>query len=972
MLPSGLDEQFLHRCCVQLSAPLADLTVLGTEQANAVRFARQHATSYPRELARALVWRVVDSADDTLDQSVNEDRAGAWSVLTLVVAECGDATSELFRSSVGDQLAGLLPYLVGYRWGTSVRSAQEDGLRYNADLVLNYDKVVPASLINGFNARSVDVHAVAAMQRRYRKLLATWKAVWRPDLYQTLKDMVKRVEASGNFLPPMAEDALVVPSAYRESLWRLRRTAPRPSIALTLLRNYGWAMTPVPRENNNTVRAPSYTLPTTDAELRRLDPSMHPTVFRWLKILVQRRGGCATCDSWDHTEARCLCENPFWRSPSDESGTKTHRALVATATGGAALPMLSYVQAARILYAANLRLPLRVPEVLDAVTRLIRDEKPYEELLAAFDAVRGAVTGPRERHALWRHASYQLLPSKTVFGKPHDDAFSPCLQKIHHLFAGTRRFGEWELLRDAVDVLDVCFRRSDLPTQARHHLDEVQATASFFFCLVDGSLAASFNPATYARVPEEVEALAAYKDNLCRVCLQPFHTAVTCPQVREDEEAEHRRHSSGSSATSPVVEEWDLQVARRVLEDSDCLFMKYPAEAHRLAAAMEHIDGDDRPAKDFRKAELQLAVKLIHERRVPVCAECNVTGHTLRNCERRAYRALKAESLLPIDVRLNPRVLRECLRRYTSADAAYAELQDAQDMYGRGANLLPTAFVRAVREMDDARIPLAAARYATDTVQSFLLFSNSTDLLQHLRQLREGRFPEVCIFCDSLHHRSEDCSQCREDERAYLRELRRTGLTLWTYLQHRDVYDQLLPTDYTRGKESVLALVEQLEADYRPGGVGRSRFFKDNDLPNMTPGSLMANTYASITDTPTQTQSQSQAVPEAAAREPSQAAAEATPLAELLGAAGTDGDESDALSPSAEVATAGGDAAQAQAPQSAPAPPVVHEEAGAASSASPLEGPGEKRARSEEGEGVGGDGAEVPPTGRARVDQDAQ
>ncbi|KAG5483145.1 hypothetical protein CUR178_04719 [Leishmania enriettii] len=851
MLAGGVDEQFLHRCCVQLSAALVDTTVLNTEQGNAIRFAKQHAAAHPREVARALVWRVVDSADDTLDQSVNEDRAGAWSVLTAVVAECGDSRSEVFRTSLGDHLASLLPYLVGYRWFTSVRSVQEGGFHSSAEVVLNYDKVVPASLINGFSARNVDAYAVAMMSRRYRKYLTVWKAVWRPDVYQSLKDMAKRVEATGNFLPPMAEDVLLVPDGYRESLWRLRRTAPRPGITLQLLRNYGWPMAATPRENNNTTRAPNYILPKTEAELRQLDLAMHPTVLQWLKTMHQKRGGCTGCDSWDHTDVRCPCEVPFWRSPSDENAMKTHRALVATATGGAALPVLTYVQSARILYASNLRLPLRVPEALDAITKLIRDEKPYEELLAAFDTVRGAVTGPRERHALWRHASYQLLPSKTVFAKPHDEALSPCMKKIRNLFRSSRRFQEWEQLLDAVDVLDMCFRRRDVCRRTRHSLDEVQATVSFFFCLVDGSLAASFNPATYARVPEDVEAVAPLKDNLCRVCLEPFHTAVNCPLVRKDEEAEYRRHSTGANATKPVIEEWDLQVARRVLEDNECLFMKYPAEAYRLAAAMERIDRDDRPAKDFRKAELQLAVKLIHERRVAVCPQCNVTGHSLRSCELRAYRALSRESLRPIDVRLDPHKLRHCIRRYASEDVAHGELLDAMDLYGRGAHLLPTAFSKAIREMDDARIPLAAARYATDTVQSFLLFSNSTDLLQHLRQFRAPRFPEVCVFCDSYHHRSEDCTRCRQDERGYLQELRRTGLTLWTYLLHRDAYDQLLPTDYVRGKESVLALVEQLETDYRPGGIGRSRFFKDNDLPDMTPGAMMTNTYASITDPPT-------------------------------------------------------------------------------------------------------------------------
>lgn len=866
-----IDTTFLHRCCTQISSPLDEDAVLGTELVNAKRFARHHAAAHPRELAQALIWRVVESVEDAVDRPVNKDRAGAWALLTAIITECGDDQSDVYRSALGDHIAALLPHLVAHRWrrattaAASSASSSAEGLRGRTDVILSYEKVIPASLVNGAHASSADAYAAAQEQRQYRGFLEAWKAVWRPDLYQQLKATARTVEQQGRYLPSQAGDALEVPEAYRVSLWRLRRTAPRPSIIPALLRYYGWTATEATRESNDLARPLPIPLPPDTAAVAQLDPTIHPTILRWLKQAVEKRGGCRQCDTWDHGEARCPCEVPFTRSPSDETALRRHRQLVATATGGAALPVLSYLEAATILLNMKLRLPLNIPNTLDALTQLIKEEKPYEELLAAFDVARGAVTGPRERHALWRHASYRLLPSRTVFAKPADDALSPCMARVETLFRDARRLDEWTLLHEAVEVLDVSFRRCTVGPAILRSIEEVRETASFFFCLVDGSMPVHITPVAYARVPEEVEALAVYKDSLCRICLEPFHTAASCPTAQKaaSEEAAFRQQRAGAVQEASRVVEWDLQVAQRVLEDNNVLFMKYPAESYRLTAAMEQIDHDDRPAKEFRRAELLLAVKLVHERRLPVCTECRQTGHNVHHCERRIYRALKQEDLYPVDVQLNPRRLRHCLARYAPSDVVYGELFDAYDMYGRGAKQLPAAYLKAIQELDDARIPLAAARYSTETVQSFLLFSNSTDLLHHLRPLRSAAFPEVCLFCDSYHHWSEDCDRCRAEERGYLVELRRTGLDLWTYLQHRDRYDQLLPTDFTRGKESVLRLVAQFEEDYGPSGIGRTRFFRDNDLPDSMLSNTTHNAYASISSTPAATGATSATVEDA-------------------------------------------------------------------------------------------------------------
>lgn len=841
----GLSREFLHRSCVQFSPSFADDTSIEAETQHALRFVRLHAADHASEITRALVWRVVDT-----DDANDKDRAGAWTVLTAVLLECGDAKSDLSRTVLAEKLSLFLPYLIEYRWystaspvtasavlpsgnsggavlssdpsGPVLPSSTSHGPRLDTSA---YGKVVPAALINGSTHYVTDVQRAQEMTKRYHAMLSSWKGVWRSDVYQRLREMVKSVERRGNHLSSTAGQYLDIPATFKDSLWRLRRRSPRPSIAMHVLCCYGWVARTQEVETNNVVRPRGLVLPATMAEVEPLDPAMHPIVKTWLRKLIEKKGGCRLCDSWQHTEARCPCEVPFQKpSLTEERDGRRRRtgagaaaaaaALSATAQPYAPSGQFTFMEAVEKLYRYGITLPLRVDKALDRVTQLIQSEQPYEELLVAFDVVRGAVTGPLERHALWLHASYSLLPSRTVFDKPSDEALSPAMEKAEVHFKRVRRFREWDQLLQSVEVLDGPFRRRDLPSAARRNLDEIRETNSFFFCLVDGSLPATYTPGRYARVPEEVVAAAPLKDILCPVCLEPFHVVHNCPK--------------------PQRELWDLQVARLVLEDSDLLNLSLPDEQYRLQDALTRIDEDDRQAKEFRKAELELAVKLIHERHVPLCSECNVAGHSTRRCEVHARRVLEQERLREVDLRLDPRAVQRRLREYArdEKDNELRELRNAFTLIADGPKAYPASYITAIRELDDARIPLAAARYSTDAVQAFLLLIHSSDLLQHLQPLRDELFPEVCLFCDSYHHTSEDCERAREEERGFLRELRQYGLTLWQYLRKTDYYDERLPTDYHQGKESVLALVHQFIEDYAPGGIARHRFIEHNGLGN--------------------------------------------------------------------------------------------------------------------------------------------
>lgn len=775
-----------------------------------LRFVRAHVEEHVTEVSRALVWRVVDTDSE-------KDRAGAWSLLVAVLAECGDAKSDLSRTALADKLALFLPYLIGHRWYSTM--SRRDGADGASDGTLR--KVISADVIVGSDHRLVNPQTAQALTKTYRGFLARWKSLWRPDVYQNWRQAVHAVERGGNYLSADGEKYLDIPATFRDSLWRLRRRSPRPSVALHVLFAYGWAPQPQAVDDNNVVRPHGLLLPATMSEVEALDRTMHPGVRDWLRRLVEAKGGCRLCDTWAHTEARCPCEAPFAKSPSDDIGQRRRmvdlRLTENPNTSGAR--EMSYMEAVERLHRHQIGLPLRNDVALDAITKLIMEEKPYEELLTAFDVVRGTVTGPLERHALWLHAGYSLLPSKMLFDKPSDDALSPSLERAERYLKAHRRYREWDQLLQAVEVLDTPFRRRALPAAAARNLEEIRETNSFFFCLTDGSLPASFTPGRYARVPEEVVAAAPLKDILCLICLDPFHSAVHCT----------KRHR----------EAWDLQVARLVLEDNDLVRMRYPQEAYRLEEALRQIDLDDRQAKDFRKCELSLAVKLIHERRIPICEECNIAGHSVRHCEVRAHRILAAEKLRVVDVQLDPKAIQRRLREYQldNDESRLRDLRDAYSLLASGSRGYPASYAVAIRALADVHIPLAAARYSTDAVLSFLLYINYGDLLSCLAPLREEGFPEVCLFCDSYHHHTEDCHSAEEEERGFLKEMRHRGLSLWRYLRKPDYYDERLPTDYIRGKESVLRLVRTFEGDYGPSGIARAKFMEHNNIDGLAAAS---------------------------------------------------------------------------------------------------------------------------------------
>ncbi|KEG08676.1 hypothetical protein DQ04_06661010 [Trypanosoma grayi] len=822
----GLDRGFLHRCCVQVSSALTDDAAVAAETQHTMRFVRDHAREYPGEITRALVWRIVDTDDDEV-----EDRLGAWSVLHAVLAECADSKQPLSCTAVAEKINLFLPYLISYRWYSMHNASLEAGTRGKSAsaLLSEYGKVVPASVLTGDDSRLADAPKEREIQSKYRGFLTTWKVVWRHDVYQRLKDAVRQTERGGNSLAPRERPYLEIPATFRDSLRRLRRKNPRPSIAFHVLSCYGWvpptgedaAAVTLNNEgqrssnNDHTKRCPA--VPTSMAEIDALDPAAHPRVRQWLRKLVESHGGCRLCDVWQHTEARCPCELPFIKVPV-VGGDVFHSQYRRRRTERVSM---TYIEAVEKLFRYGIRLPLSLEKALDRIVALITEESPYDELLEAFDTVRGAVTGPLERHALWLHASYMLMPSRTVFGKPSDDALSPAMEKAEKHFISSRRFREWDQLLQSVEVLDSQYRRAELSPALRRNVEEVRETKSFFFCLIDGSMTAEYNPAAYARAPEDVLQLRPVKDVLCPICLEPFHVTSRCPKG--------------------TTEPWDLSVARLVLEEHNLLSFKYPEERYVLDNALRSIDEDDRKAKEFRKNELCLAVKLVHDGRVLYCRLCNVMGHGARRCEESARRTLHRHHIKEVDMRLNPHVVQRCIKQLRSENNEREErlLTDAWELLGKG-HTYPENFYTAIRELEDARIPLAAARYSTDAVQGFLLFIKSNDLLQHLQPLRDERFPDVCLFCDSYYHGSEVCESAHAEERGFLTELRRYGLTLWQYLLAPARYNERFPTDYTKGRETVVGLARQFEEDYSPGGVARVRFLENNGLDGAEEGAAAA------------------------------------------------------------------------------------------------------------------------------------
>ncbi|CCW64055.1 unnamed protein product [Phytomonas sp. EM1] len=822
---AGLNRDFLHRCCIQLSSPLMDDTAVENGIVYALRFVRLHAAAHASEVARALVWRIVDTEDD--DDGGCRDRSGAWRILDAVLQECGNSESDLCRTVLAEKLSLFLPYLISHRWYSAVISRDGNptvSVKHLADASA-FKKVVSADVLTGTERRVADAQRVQSLTKLYRGILAAWRGIWRTDVYESLRHIVRSVERGGNYLSAQGAKYLEIPNTFQDSLWRLRRHTSRPGITLHMLHCYGWNSQSKEAEagndgddKRNSVCSPSIMLPDSISAIDALDSAMHPTVRQWFRKLISAKGGCRLCDTWRHTEARCPCEIPFIKTPHlhGDGGTERLQRRVGISTETPAedsLQALSYMAAVDKLYRHGIALPLRPAVVLDRVTQLIMEERPYDDLLTAFDRVRGAITGPLDRHALWLHAGYQLMPSKTVFSKPSDDVYSPALVKAEHFFKSNRRFREWDQLLRSVETLDTMFRRRALPSRGQHNLNEIKETSSFFFCLIDGSLPAEYTPGLYARVPEEVIEMAPLKDSICRICLEPFHSTAAC--------------------TSAVKEPWDLQVARLVLEEYDLAFIRFSSESHKVGDAIIRIDQDDRQAKEFRKKELMLAVRLIHEHRVPICKECGAcVGHRTSACVTLAKRVLADENIKLVDMRLNPEIVQRRLHNYQMErkEREWRRLNEAYQLLGAGSNAYPSSYWVAIKELDDAQIPLAAARYSTDAVQGFLLYINSGDLLARLAPLRDELFPDVCLFCDSYHHSSAECSRAEEAERGFLEELHRAGINLWQYLHRTDYYDGRLPTDYPQAKVSVLSLVRQFSEDYGPGGVARTRFIEYNGL----------------------------------------------------------------------------------------------------------------------------------------------
>ncbi|AAZ12509.1 uncharacterized protein TEOVI_000357600 [Trypanosoma equiperdum] len=835
MLSQDARDNFLHRCCVQISSDLSNETVLASEIQHTLRFVNEHAQAHPKEITRALVWRVVDTEKTELD-----DRVGAWLLLNAVLMYCTEEKRLHLCASIIEEINSFLPDLIAHHWCFGRNTSRLDTLGANGgstngeDVLDAYGPGVVAAL---FADKNASPSRSKELRSKGLELLETWKKVWRGDVYQRLKQATRTAEQRGSKATKDGSERLRVPPDFRDSLHRLRRRKSRPSLSHHLLRCYGWtppapaaAEAPVqesgdvaaagavmgdiaPMSNSSYIKT-CLPVPASTVEVDALDTVMHPHARMWLHELVEKKGGCPRCDVWTHTEAQCPCERPFVRFPmitangQQNNYRRSHYySLLQKDRGG-----VSRRNAAEILFKHRIRLPLVYEEALDCIVNLIKNAEPYDQLLDAFDTVRGATTGPRERHAMWIHASYGILPSSTVFGKPNDEALSPAMERVHGFLKKSRRFREWDQLLQSVEVLDIHFRQAKLPAQMYQSIKEVQETNSFFHCLIDGSLPEEYPPDLYACVPTEVQLLRPVKDILCYNCLEPFHAATHCTRRKEP---------------------WDLHVARNLLKEHNLLAMKYPEESHLLEEALKAIDMSDRKAKRFRKDELFLAVKLINDNRIPYCKTCDAMGHGTRWCEVEARRVLEQHHLKVIDIRLNPGLVQDRIQRLR-ADRNVRDssrLSDAWEVLGKD-KAYPESFLTAIKELTDARIPLAAARYSTATVRAFLLYVKSNDLLQHLAQLQVDNFPDVCLFCDSYYHASEDCEKAKDEERGFLREVRYNGLTLWEYLRKEEWYNRHFPTDFTKGQEAVVRLANQFKDDYSPGGVGRRMFEEYHNLSN--------------------------------------------------------------------------------------------------------------------------------------------
>lgn len=711
-----LDRMFLHRACIQFSCEQRPETAEAEHQ-HATTFIATYAPKYPDEIVRALAWRVWCS-------SPGADRFGAWALLNSAM-RLGTANPSVIEGQLTDRIVGFLPTLVRARWiGAQQQQLQppQQQQQQPGDIVASSYRVVTAADASSSAAAVAGEAGDPELVAAYAALYSTWKKFFTRAVVEQIRTNVKQVATHMNQLTAKDIAILTPPKEFEDSLWKLRRKTCRPTIAADVWRAFGG------------VSSLKKLYPTKDSEIELLAP-MHPRVREWLRKYAFHGGGDIHSDSWKFTTATSPCTDDYVRN--NLQLVPKERALAALERAGFRPRSVSMAE----LTAA----------VLDAVTRAIARDEPFEELLNNFDSLRGRLSAGVERRALFIHATYSVMPSRTglQMQKPTDQP--QALRGAIAYFEMYHRHNEKKRFLHAVQTIFDAYALREFNNGHRRALTDVNRERSFLFYLLDPRCPYAVKDASMC--PEAVLKLAEVLPSVSRTT--PLRM-LNDGEMDDDEE-----------------ELWDHAVATEVLAEHNLLGASYSDPATRTRIS----DITQRFTDIVKKNRFLIAVELLLKANVPYSEKSLKYGAKARL--RAARQSLARYGITPMFVRLFPT---EAAMSVTfTDDVAKRDFEDAIRVFG-GANCFPREFGAAVKELQRYRVPLAAARFDPDAVERHFQRCNKGYMVRHIDVVGRAEFPSVCAFCSSFDHASDAHTDLPDADRAHVTALsellRQRGVSL--------------------------------------------------------------------------------------------------------------------------------------------------------------------------------------------------
>jgi hypothetical protein len=831
-------ETFAKKCCIQFSPMFRSLRTAAKDVAAFREFIVMHAHEHGEVMARVIVWRLAAAADGSGSVSESSSNAadlfGAWSLVVYAFRLSELSQENLAATDYSPQalqwdlvrlLEPFLKHLVeaywfggGAKFGTASGDLEELLVNSNGNraadaievgevlddmkrrLFLRYARQQNHQSLNiarniaqpgaggvgapisSNNAATVDVEVSAA----YRQLEAQWLGMMRRDYAEEFKRLFSRVRARGN--APMSKETerfVRPPARFYEYLASMRLDAPRPSHIKEVQEVY-FAYERKKKNNSNTN--------TNDDEEehhhQHLSTAIHPRIISWFRKL-KHEAHCEKCDTWKHDKARCPCVLGVQRLAP--------RRPPANAPPGAKPrppPTLSYGEAVAKLAQYEIKVPpVNNAAVLDLVTQMIMSELPYDTVLEAFDVVRGYRTGVTERHALWLHAGYNLLPSKTALADD-SDSMSACMLRVKTHLEKSHRVGEYLRLEDAVDMLNDIFKRNRLPSYIADDLEVIRDSTrssrrrrrndsyfdrvpgGFFFLHLEYPTMDDFPASDFAR--GDLSIIEPFAGYLCRNCLTPFHRAECCTVRKQS---------------------WDLHVAQTILDYYGLVGLRQEEFDQRRGDVCTRLISDctmDEGDRDLKqqKIEFDVACALLERggpggKAVPYCGRCKVYDHSGRTCEEDLKVTMQRNKWSETYCRLYPHVIEGVIQREErmfedqkrrAVDEGQPEprepmslkkLKDVRYAYCHASKVFPSRYGAAVELFERRGYELHAARYSPEAFSRLVVACGLADLKAAFDVVCEPNFPEVCIYCGSVMHDSTDCDRARgkQSEIQFIREL---------------------------------------------------------------------------------------------------------------------------------------------------------------------------------------------------------